>query len=182
MFCGGRENGVYRSAALASEMSVHARMTPTAPAFWNGVRSPTGPRAGRVAVGNFSSVGCNPQTLVLFAPLTGVDRALEERDLALQTLEREGRIPAGKDQLAGDAGRRCLTRIRKIRRDRRLEGRAGRRCDGDLPPSRIPSRKGIASRATSTPIRFSSVARNSTNVVCAALPVYFGPSRAIQSC
>src|SRR5215510_360595 len=63
MFCGGREKGVYWSAALASEMSVHARMTPTAPAFRNGARSPTGPRAGRVAVGNFSSVGCNPQTL-----------------------------------------------------------------------------------------------------------------------
>src|SRR6478736_3344415 len=79
--------------------------------------------------------GVQSPDLVLFAPLPNVDRALEDRDLALQTLEREGWISTDKDQLAGDASRRGLTRIRKVRRDRRLERRAGRLCDGDLPPA-----------------------------------------------
>ena len=133
MFCGGRENGVYLVRGV-------------------GVRD-VGPRqddadgAGllercQIADGTTRRArrgrkllirGVQSPDFVLFTPLTRVDRALEERDLALQTLEREGWISTGKDQLAGDAGRRCLTRIRKVRRDRRLEGRAGRRCDGDAP-------------------------------------------------
>src|SRR5262249_61722373 len=44
-------------------MSVHARITATAPALRNGVRPATGPRAGRVDCGNRSSEGCSPQTL-----------------------------------------------------------------------------------------------------------------------
>src|SRR5215467_11509084 len=50
-------------------MSVHARMTATAPAFWNGVRSDSGPRAGRVASGKRSLAGFNPQTLYSSANL-----------------------------------------------------------------------------------------------------------------
>src|SRR6185295_6426812 len=44
-------------------MSVHARITATAPALWNCVRSLTPPRAGRYAAGKVSAAGWTPHGL-----------------------------------------------------------------------------------------------------------------------
>ncbi len=52
-----RRQNAHVSMALASETSVHARITPRAPAFWNCVRSLTAPRAGRTSDGKCASGG-----------------------------------------------------------------------------------------------------------------------------